>query len=67
MQRSGETAPALWRTSIDGIPIADVSKHFEGAKADVFVVSFFSMGHWTKIGSTNPLERASMVVGKVTE
>ena len=34
-----------------------VSKLLEDAKADLLAFSFFPMAHWTKIWSTNPLER----------
>jgi transposase-like protein len=43
-----------------------VSKLLEDAKADLLAFSFFPMAHWTKIWSTNPLERVNAEIKRRT-
>jgi transposase-like protein len=37
----------------------DVARLLEEAKADLLAFSYFPMAHWTKLWSTNPLERVN--------
>jgi putative transposase len=68
-QENQDTARAQWRQVADGLRerFERLAKAMDSAEDDVLAYMTFHPDHWTKISSTNPLERLSGEIKRRTD
>jgi putative transposase len=68
-QESAEAAHRQWRQVADGLRerFRRLAELMDGAEHDVLAYMAFHRDHWTKISSTNPLERLNGEIKRRTD
>ena len=68
-QEAEEAAPRQWRQAADGRRerCRRLAEPMDGAERDVLASRAFHPDHWTKISSTNPLERLNGEIERRTD